>query len=155
MDWKGIMTAIARPDKNATTYELSTDFKYEGLQEYPRPQLQRKTYINLNGTWNYRILSGQGRVISSGPIEVPFSPEAKLSGTDGHVLMPEEILEYTKQFNIDKVKNGKRLLIHFGAVDQVAQVSLNGINLGIHEGGYTSFSFDITDYVVEGANELR
>lgn len=155
MDWKGIMTAIAKPDKNAATYELSTDFKYEGLQEYPRPQLQRNNFINLNGTWNYRIISGKGQVITSGPIEVPFSPEARLSGTEGHILMPDEILEYTKHFNIDKVKKTKNLLLHFGAVDQVAQVFLNGINLGIHEGGYTSFSFDISDFVIEGDNELK
>ena len=50
MYWKEMLGAIAKPDKNATRYELSTDYKYEGLQEYPRPQLQRKSYINLNGS---------------------------------------------------------------------------------------------------------
>ncbi len=155
MDWKGILTAVSKPDKNAKTYELSTDYKYEGLQEYPRPQLQREAYINLNGQWDYRIISGKGQQIEGGKIEVPFSPETALSGTNRHVLLPEETLEYTKHFTIDKVKKTKRLLLHFGAVDQVANVWLNGINLGIHEGGYTSFSFDISDYIVEGANELK
>ena len=144
MNWKDMLNAISKPDKNAATYELSTDYKYTGLQEYPRPQMQRKSYINLNGQWDYRIISGKGQLVSSGAIEVPFSPETALSGVDKHTLMPEETLEYTKHFTIDAVKKSKNLLLHFGAVDQVAQVFLNGINLGIHEGGYTSFSFDIT-----------
>ncbi len=155
MDWKAMISAISVPDKNAATYELSTDFKYMGLQEYPRPQLQRKSYINLNGQWQYRIIGGNGKISEKGYIEVPFSPEARLSGTSGHILLPEETLEYTKTINIPKVKITKNLILHFGAVDQVAQVHLNGINLGIHEGGYTSFSFDITDYVIEGDNELK
>lgn len=155
MDWNGIFTAISKPDKNAATYELSTDYKFEGLQEYPRPQLQRKSYINLNGPWNYRIISGKGQVVSSGEIIVPFSPEARLSGTDMHTLLPEETLEYSKVFTMDKVKKTKHLILHFGAVDQIAYVSLNGVNIGIHEGGYTSFSIDVTDYVVEGDNELK
>ncbi|MBQ7148670.1 MAG: glycoside hydrolase family 2 [Pseudobutyrivibrio sp.] len=154
MNWKDMLSAISKPDKNAPRYELSTDFKYTGLKEYPRPQLQRDSYINLNGTWKYRIIS-KGKVVSSGPIEVPFSPEAPLSGTDRHTLLSDESLEYTKHFNIVKVKRGKRLILHFGAVDQVAHVVLNGINIGMHEGGYTSFSFDISDYVVEGENELK
>ena len=155
MDWKGIFTAISKPDKNAATFELSTDYKYEGLQEYPRPQMQRDSYINLNGQWDYRIIDGKGKQCSSGKIEVPFSPEARLSGTDGHILTSDELLEYTKVFTIDKVKKTKHLILHFGAVDQVAFVALNGINLGMHAGGYTSFSFDITDYVLEGNNELK
>ncbi len=155
MYWKEMLSAISKPDKNAARYELSTDFKYTGLQEYPRPQLQRSSYINLNGKWDYRIISGQGRVVSSGPIEVPFSPETALSGTDRHILLSDETLEYTKFFQIDSIKRFKRLILHFGAVDQVAHVFLNGINIGMHEGGYTSFSFDISDYVVEGDNELK
>lgn len=155
MYWKEMLGAISRTDKNAQVYQLSTDYKYEGLREYPRPQLQRSAYINLNGKWNYRIISGQGRVISKGLIEVPFSPETALSGIEPHVLRPEETLEYTKVFGIDKLKKTKHLLLHFDAVDQVAQVSINGINLGTHEGGYTSFSFDITDFIVDGENEIK
>jgi len=155
MYWKDMLGAVLKPNKNAKTYNLSTDYTFEGLQEYPRPQLQRKSYINLNGLWDYRILDGKGRQTINGQIQVPFSPEAKLSGTEAHTLLPEETLEYTKLFTLDKVKKSKRLIIHFGAVDQVANVWLNGINIGIHEGGYTSFSFDITDYVVEGNNELK
>ena len=99
MYWKEMLSAIAKPDKNGVRHELCTDFKYTGLQEYPRPQLQRKSYINLNGTWDYRIIDGNGKVACSGPIEVPFSPETKLSGTERHILLPEETLEYTKIFS--------------------------------------------------------
>ena len=155
MDWKGMLSAVSKPDKNAATYELSTDFKYTGLQEYPRPQLQRKSYINLNGTWDYRITDSKGACVCEGPIEVPFSPEAKLSGTVGHVLKSDETLEYSKVFVLEKVKKSKHLILHFGAVDQVCQVSINGINLGTHEGGYTSFSFDISDFILEGDNEIK
>ena len=155
MYWKEMLGAISRIDKNAPVYELSTDYKYEGLQEYPRPQLQRNTYINLNGKWNYRIISGQGKVVQKGIIEVPFSPETTLSGVEKHVLQPDETLEYIKVFGLDKVKKTKHLILHFGAVDQVSQVSINGINLGTHEGGYTAFSYDITDFIVDGENEIK
>ena len=155
MYWKEMLGAIVKPNKNAKVFDLSTDYQYDGLQEYPRPQLQRKSYINLNGMWDYRIISGKGQVVSSGSIQVPFSPETKLSKTDCHTLLPEETLEYTTKFIVDKVKKTKHLILHFGAVDQVAYVSLNGVHLGMHEGGYTSFSFDITDYIIEGENEIK
>ena len=155
MYWKEMLGAIARPKKNSKEYDLSTDYKYEGLQEYPRPQLQRSSYINLNGKWDYQILNGEGEVTSSGKIEVPFSPETKLSGVGCQSLSNEETLIYTRHFSLEKVKKNKHLLLHFGAVDQVAYVTINGINIGVHEGGYTSFSFDISDYVVEGENELK
>ena len=150
-----MLGAIARPKRNSKEYDLSTDYKYEGLQEYPRPQLQRSSYINLNGKWDYQILNGEGEVTSSGKIEVPFSPETKLSGVGCQSLSNEETLIYTRHFSLEKVKKNKHLLLHFGAVDQVAYVAINGINIGVHEGGYTSFSFDISDYVVEGENELK
>ncbi len=155
MYWKEMLGAIAKPDKNAKTYEISTDYSYDGLKEYPRPQMQRSSYINLNGRWDYRVIDGKGQVACSGPIEVPFSPETALSGTVRHILLPEETLEYTKRFTLEKVKKSKHLLLHFGAVDQVAYIYVNGINVGSHEGGYTSFTFDITEYVIEGENELK
>ena len=72
MDFKSMLHAISRPRKNAVSYDLSTDFKYTGLQEYPRPQLQRKSYINLNGKWDYRILSGQGRLFVADQLRCHF-----------------------------------------------------------------------------------
>ena len=150
-----MLSAVKKSDKAATKYELSTDFEYTGLKEYPRPQLQRKSYFNLNGKWDYRIKDSKANIVSSGKIEVPFSPEARLSGTDGHILLPDEILEYRHSFNLDKIKQNKHLILHFGAVDQVAHLSINGRKVGSHEGGYTSFSFDITDFIIPGDNEIK
>lgn len=155
MDYLAMLNTVIRRNKNAEINELSTEFKYTGLQEYPRPQLQRKSYINLNGQWDFRIIDGQGKVIEDGKIEVPFSPEARLSNTSQHTLLPDETLEYKLQINIDKIKEKKRLILHFGAVDQVAHVMVNGRKIGEHHGGYTSFSFDITDYLIVGENELK
>ncbi len=155
MDYKAMLNTLVRVDKNAPVNELTTEFEYTGLKEYPRPQLQRKSYINLNGSWDFRILDGKGSVIEEGIIEVPFSPEARLSKTNCHTLLPEETLEYKRIFNIDDIKNKKRLILHFGAVDQVAHLFINGRKVGSHEGGYTSFSFDITEYLLPGDNELK
>ena len=153
MNYLAMLKALPKKDRGQLR-QLSTDFKYTGLKEYPRPQMERSSYINLNGKWDYRIIDGQGQVASSGQIVVPFSPETLLSGTDMHVLRPEETLEYTRIIKVDRLRTGKRLMLNFGAVDQVAYVFINGQSVGSHEGGYTAFTMDITDYVTEGENTL-
>ncbi len=150
-----MLSALRASKIKGKSYALSTDFKYTGLKEYPRPMLQRRDYTNLNGEWNYRILGERHDVIQEGQIVVPFSPECDLSGVKKHTLLPEEILEYKRTIELDKIKRGKRLILHFGAVDQIAQVLVNGRRVIIHEGGYTSFSVDITDFVFEGINEIK
>ena len=85
---------------------------------------------------------------------MPFSPEAVLSGVN-RVLMPDEFLHYRRQFTVEKMESGRRLLLHFGAVDQSCEVYVNGRSLGAHTGGYWHFSFDITDFVQEGENLLQ
>lgn len=124
------------------------------LAEYPRPQLVRDSYICLNGPWRY-ALSQDGRLPQSfgGTIIVPFSPESELSGA-GFKLNPNEHLFYKRCFTLDKDFNQGRVILHFGAVDQWARVSLNGSVVGEHLGGYTAFSFDITDYLADDGNEL-
>ena len=125
------------------------------LAEYPRPQFVRNSYINLNGCWKCEF-SKSSELPSDfkTDITVPFSPETPLSGV-GRVLEPTEYLHYEKRFNIPSDFNKGRVFIHFGAVDQIADVYLNGVHIGSHSGGYTPFSFEITDNIKDGENRLN
>ena len=122
------------------------------LQEYPRPQLRRKSYVNLNGSWDYAITDNDAYPSKfDGKILVPFSPEAELSGVN-RTLLPGQTLWYRRTLDLTQEK-GKRLLIHFGAIDQRAMVYCNGHLVCKHVGGYTAFAADVTDALVE-ENEL-
>ena len=88
-----------------------------------------------------------------GRILVPFSPEALLSGV-GRQLQPDELLWYRRGFTPPVLEGGKRLLLHFQAVDHTCSVRVNGAAVGTHAGGYLPFAFDITDHLVAGENEL-
>ncbi len=125
------------------------------LAEYPRPQFVRNSYINLNGSWKCEF-SKSSELPSDfkTDITVPFSPETPLSGV-GRVLEPTEYLHYEKRFDIPSDFNKGRVFIHFGAVDQIADVYLNGVHIGSHSGGYTPFSFEITDNIKDGENRLN
>lgn len=125
------------------------------LAEYPRPQFVRNSCINLNGSWKCEF-SKSSELPSDFKTEitVPFSPETPLSGV-GRVLEPTEYLHYEKRFDIPSDFNKGRVFIHFGAVDQIADVYLNGVHVGSHSGGYTPFSFEITDNIKEGENRLN
>ena len=90
------------------------------LPEYPRPQMVRDSYLNLNGPWSYAITtSAQKPAQADGTILVPFSPESELSGV-GHILQPEEYLWYIRTVTLPDGFNVGRVLLHFGAVDQIA-----------------------------------
>ncbi len=123
------------------------------LPEYPRPNLVRDSYFNLNGEWEYCINKEKTVTKYDGTILVPYSPETKLSGVE-KIVMPEDYLHYRKIFVLPEGFKKDRVILHFGAVDQECIVSLNGRRLGGHLGGYMAFSFDITDYLVEGENVL-
>ncbi len=125
------------------------------LQEYPRPQFVRDSYLNLNGKWDcaFRKASESYPETYDGTILVPFSPESSLSGV-GRQLMPDEILYYRTFFTFAKSFNKGRVLLHFGAVDCIAEVRVNGLTAGVHTGGYNPFTFDITQYLREKDNEL-
>ena len=88
-----------------------------------------------------------------GKILVPFSPESILSGVKRQ-LQPDELLWYGKNLFIDKKHPGKRLILHFGSVDQTCEIFINNKSVMRHIGGYLPFSADITDYVLEGGNLL-
>lgn len=126
------------------------------LPEYPRPQLVRDSYINLNGTWDMTIThSPEMPKEFDGTILVPFCPESKLSGV-GHVLLPDEYLWYRRTFNFVGLAQheSRHLILHFGAVDQEAEVFVNGSSVCSHVGGYQPFHTDITEYVTEGVNTI-
>ncbi len=123
------------------------------LSEYPRPQLWRDSYINLNGLWNYCVANENEPLKYTEKIIVPFSPECELSG-EVTAPKPSEYLWYKKEFTMPKNFNKGKILLHFGAVDWHATVILNGEIVGEHKGGYTSFYFDITQYLKSEGNVL-
>ena len=124
------------------------------LSEYPRPSLVRNSYSNLNGLWRYAITKDETVPQQfDGQILVPFSPECALSGV-GRQLQPDETLWYLRTLAARRPENGMRLLLHFGAADQYAQVFLNRKDAGSHMGGYLPFTLDITDLIIDGENEL-
>lgn len=118
------------------------------LPEYPRPLLQRESYINLNGYWDYAFTPKFRKPTDfTGKILVPFSPESALSGV-GRQLQPDEYLWYRTQLPIEsgRIRAGERLILHFGAVDQACRIYVNGKEAARHAGGYLPFSADITDH---------
>ena len=131
-------------------YELSTEAgeKLEKSdenvwKEYPRPQMKREHWMSLNGMWK---LDGRD-------IRVPFPPQSQLSNYGKKV---KDKFIYEKKFVLSGDMKGERILLHFGAVDQIAEVILNGKSLGSHEGGYLEFSFDVTDCIKRvGENILQ
>lgn len=125
--------------------------KEKVLQEYPRPQMERSSYINLNGFWECSFTEGE-QPQTWEKILVPFSPETPLSGVK-RILHPQETLWYRRSLP-DIGEGTGRLLLHFGAVDQEARVYVNGKLVTQHQGGYTPFSADITEALQSGQNEL-
>ena len=129
-------------------------------KEYPRPQFVRDAWTNLNGEWEfYNDLSASGldrelwRAESfDDRINVPFCPESDLSGIGYKDFMPS--VWYAKNVEVTKEQLSGRVLLHFGACDYLTTVFVNGAKVGIHKGGYTSFSFDITDFLAVGENRI-
>ena len=124
------------------------------LPEYPRPQMERRDWLNLNGIWRCAVTKGAEPESFPLRILVPFSPESELSGVKLS-LKPGETLWYEREFTLPEGFMKDRLLLHFGAVDQEARVFVNGEEAAFHEGGYTPFSADITHLLKEGENTLR
>jgi len=110
---------------------------------YPRPQMKRESYMNLNGAWDFSV-----DYESKGQILVPFCPESKLSRIGTH-FDEGSLLCYRRTFRLPENFKKGRVILHIGAADQRADVFLNGKPVGTHKGGYEAFSFDITPYLQE------
>lgn len=110
---------------------------------YPRPQMKRKSFFSLNGEWDFYANGGNKETIL-----VPYPPESILSGI-GRDMGKYPSLLYKKIFTLPKGFIKDRVLLHFGAIDQIARVRLNGMIIGEHKGGYDSFSIDITDNLLD------
>jgi beta-galactosidase/beta-glucuronidase len=123
--------------------------------EYPRPQMVRSNWQNLNGLWEFSITTKFAPQPDTfpGQILVPFPIESALSGVK-QPLNPREKLWYHRKFTVNSACLVERVLLHFGAVDWQCRVFLNSQFVGEHFGGYDPFSFDISDYLSEGENEL-
>lgn len=136
------------------TYEVGTD----PWPQYPRPKLARSQWQSLNGIWTYANASGKGELGNppfnrtlSQKVLVPFCLESGLSGVQGENTIYSW---YRTMFTVPSKWTGDRVLLNFGAVDYEATVFVNGHYATFHRGGYFAFSVDVTDYLIDGQNEL-
>jgi beta-galactosidase/beta-glucuronidase len=141
--------------KTVRTCRLETPFESENdrwQNIYPRPQMARESFLSLCGEWELSIIKNEAAT-PIGTIAVPFPPESALSGIERTLEEGEHYL-YEKVFKVEEEFINETVLLHFGAVDQVAKVSVNGAQLGRHVGGYHPFTFDVTEHIRIGKNKI-
>ncbi len=140
-------------DKIKTQWAEKIDVK-NVLPEYPRPIMERPEWKNLNGLWQYAITDA-GKMQPDnfdGDILVPFAVESSLSGVQKRVGEGKE-LWYQRTFDVPSSWKGKKVILHFGAVDWKADVWINDVKVGTHKGGYDAFSFDITPFITKSGEQ--
>ncbi|MFV0605029.1 MAG: glycoside hydrolase family 2 protein [Niabella sp.] len=141
-------------DKILTSWATKID-PQNVLSGYPRPQMVRADWQNLNGLWMYAVTPNTKKTIPAkfdGNILVPFAIESALSGV-GKFVGKDKVLWYQNTISISKPKSGNQLLLHFGAVDWQCEVFVNGTSIGLHEGGFDPFSFNITPFLNKGKKQ--
>ena len=122
--------------------------------EYPRPSMVRGSFLCLNGEWDFAISTSDAVSDYSEKILVPFPPESLLSGIE-RIKKDGELLHYKRSFCLPEGFAGDRIILHFGAVDTICTVYLNGERVAVHDGGYLPFSVDITKFTLKsGKNDL-
>ncbi len=134
-----------------TPFESDSSTSWE--EEYPRPQMKRDSYLSLCGSWELSCKKGDQEE-QLGTIRVPFPPESRLSGIERQLGADEQYI-YRKTFSLPNDLHCGHVLLHFGAVDQIATVYVNDIRMGDHVGGYLPFTLDITEALQAGENHLR
>jgi hypothetical protein len=124
-------------------------------RSYPRPQLKRERWLNLNGLWDYAIArdSAPQPARMDGQILVPYPVESKLSRVARKVT-PDDRIWYRRSFTVPQDWAGEHVMLNFGAVDFAATIWVNGVVVGSHKGGFDTFGFDVTDYLKPGRNDL-
>ncbi|WP_192347557.1 glycoside hydrolase family 2 protein [Algoriphagus sp. Y33] len=144
-----------KPVEGKIMTEWATQVTPENVhQEYPRPQMTRENWVNLNGLWDYAI-KPKGQAIPTsfdGEILVPFAVESALSGV-GKTVGKDNELWYNTTFATPKKSSKDKVLLHFGASDWETEVFVNGKSVGKHQGGYDPFEFDITDHLKSGKSQ--
>ncbi|WP_080797254.1 glycoside hydrolase family 2 protein [Arabiibacter massiliensis] len=162
LDIKRVLASAPRKPEDVELRELLTPWGEalaagdERTRVHPRPQLAREAFELLDGWWDYAITAaGEAEPPAEwdGRIRVPFSPEAPLSGVRRQVR-PDELLWYRRALTCGKPADGERIILHFDAVDHACACYVNGTCVGEHRGGYLPFSFDVTDALADGGNEL-
>jgi len=155
-----VLAVILLITKEKTKYrlcDLKTPFEEKSetswLTEHPAPQFKRDTYFTLNGQWNLSVDTKSG-VEALGEITVPYPPESRISGINRQLQKGEKYI-YEKSFSIPDEYKSKTVILHFGAVDCISEIYINGKFAYKNVGGYLPFKIDITEYLTDGENTVK